>query len=129
MGPVPYRLGVDRDAHAAVLVRKLEVIRKLCAALEAFLAIDVERELELVKGMPERQKPTLDDLDRAQSSVDAFTQQIDAIQTYANSMPEEARAMVEAQITPLKMMLKDAERYRDQVQKAIEESEVEEPKQ
>ncbi len=119
-----------KAAHVAYLERKLTIIGTLCGALADFLSIDVQDQLEAIKKIeerPEYEGPSLDEFNRAQEKVDYLHQQMEAAQTYLDSkaLPEEARGLLGAQLMPLQMMLKQAEEYRDDLQRAMEETQKE----
>lgn len=113
-------------AHAvALLERKRATIAALCAALENFLSIDLEAQLADVRSAPEHAKgPDLEDLNRAQEKVDVLSEQLTTYEAFIadRQLPEDARSLMEAQLSPVRIMLKDAEQFRDQIQQAMEKS-------
>lgn len=115
-----------KAAAITLLERKRAIIANLCAALEAFLSADLESQLTDVRAAPESlsRGPSLDDLNHAQEKVDMYSEQLSSAENFISgrNLPEDARSMMEVQISPLRMILKEAEQFRNQIQKAMEEA-------
>jgi hypothetical protein len=127
----PY--GVSNADRIEVLKRKRGSITALCAALESFLSVEVEADIELLVKLTQKPVPqffpafpgTPDPsvLVRASEAVSDLEEQIEKLKAAAAKVPgEHGEFMLAATLPGFEAQLKYAREHRDVVQKAIEEN-------
>lgn len=126
VGDGPVMIG--HEQYIANLRRRKEVITRLCTAVQEFLVLDIDEQLERAAWKPPaRPKPTLEQFEQAQRTVEDIQAQIEALEKLCHSLPAETGEYMERLQRPmLEGQLKNAQEWVSMLQSAMEtpESEV-----
>jgi hypothetical protein len=118
-------LQLSRGLRAWLKVSTHPGVDDICAAIEFLLGHEITEQLERMVSIQAQPipPPTLEDMERAQQSVEQVQNQLDALDKMVESLPEASAEFINSVQRPmLESNLKHAQAWLSEIQRAMEAS-------